>query len=318
MTRWISGAVLAAVGFLAITGCSEPVQNHSANSTATSSSAPPPQIYATTAFGDARTVDPCSIVDVAAFDGTLLTPDALDTCQVSAKLPDGTATQVDIGPLARRGQSNTRTERLLPDGMAVLQDGQPGGGYCGDYIAFADEYVLDVTANPNPHGKNVCPIADAVATSVATRITQGAIRHRTYPPGSVGLVDPCGLIPNNTLTAAGLINPSATHYLEQHECDWFSPNNITPTVELHFIVVARSSLSSDASTHIAGRPTSIDPGDQSCFADTELNTYGENGNLVEAAEIWVEDKNGGTAEAICNTAETLAAAVWPRLPSTKP
>lgn len=69
--RRLSVAALCAVGFASLVACcpaapaAAPHRSATAWPTTTSAAPSTPQLFAAKAFGDATTVDPCSVVDVA-------------------------------------------------------------------------------------------------------------------------------------------------------------------------------------------------------------------------------------------------------------
>jgi hypothetical protein len=312
---------------LALAGCAAPTTGVPVSTPPSSAPAPASattatNVAATQAFGDAPSVDPCSIVDVAALGATAGTPDSLDSCPIMVKLSDGRQTLVSVGPLEARGQQSTRYVGTLFDGMSLYQEPEPSAGNCTDYIAFTDEYFLAIEAGPADGGEQVCPATDTVAKGVATRIANGAIRHRTFPSGSIGSLDPCGLVPGSVLSSAGMAATPPQEYPEHHECDWFAPasGNQTDGVSLDFIVGTQPTASdpnTDTSTMVAGRPTVLNSGGSTpgCFASAALRPFDAGGpGIFEIAQV-VVSMPSGTADQACQAAATIAAAVWPQLPA---
>lgn len=324
MARGVVAGV--AVVVLAVAGCGAPA---TFEPLPVSSSAPAPTssslsggVSAVRAFGDAPTVDPCSIVDAAAVGAKQAPPDALDSCPVTVTLADGRQTLVSVGPLEARNQPTARFVTGLSDGMSLYQQSQPPSGSCTDYISFTDAYLLDVAATEeNGTGDQVCPAVDTVAQGVATLIAHGAIRHRIFAANSVGPIDPCGLVPVSVLTSAGVDVGTPTEFPEHHECDWFAPDTTGQNegVSLDFILgsqPAASDPTTDTSTMIAGRPTVLSSGGSTpgCFADTAVHPFdGGGADLFEIAQV-VVSLPGSTASQACQVATTVANTAWPQLP----
>lgn len=323
MARGVLAGV--AVIAMAVAGCGAPARFEPLPGPVSSAPEPSPSggVSAARAFGNAPTVDPCSIVDVAAAGAKQAPPDALDSCPVTVTLPDGKQTLVSVGPLEARNQPTARFVTGLSGGMSLYQQSQPPSGSCTDYISFTDAYFLDVAATEeNGTADQVCPAADTVAKGTATLIASGKVRHRTFAANSVGPIDPCGLVPVSVLTSAGVNAGTPTEFPEHHECDWFAPDTTgqNEAVSLDFILGNRPAAgdpATDTSTMIAGRPTVLSSGGSTpgCFADTALHPFAGGGaDIFEIAQI-VVSLPGSTASQACQVATTVATTAWPRLPT---
>lgn len=327
--RRLSVTALCAVGFASLVACGPATlaaaPHRSANASPTTTSAAPstPQLFAAKAFGDATTVDPCSVVDVAKLPASLHpTLDAedlpFDTCEVDLRLPGGKESQISVGPLEQGAGHSGRTVGVLTDGMALYEDAEPPQGYCGTQLVFVDSYVLDMEAGPVTGSPSACAIAELAGRDVAATLVAGGLRHRGYPSGSLGSIDPCGLSPVGALTAAGLPDAEATEFPEQHECSWTTSNLSVDSVSLAFLA-SQTPVVADPSTDrvvsIAGRSTllSDDQADQVCYLDTAVRPYAGGHGLREIAELTVTTEGGDTALA-CHLARTVGAALWAKLP----
>ncbi|HEX3649769.1 MAG TPA: hypothetical protein VHV49_15195 [Pseudonocardiaceae bacterium] len=346
MTRWrVIGGTLGIVVLLGVAGCASAIRGvaeavpgaKASSSSPRSSAVSQGPINAGTAFGKASTVDPCSIVDVTSVHGVSsarrVTADALDDCPVFVTQKNGATAYVTVGPLETSDDMTgapVDDVTTLPDGM-IVQVGKPDAGdYCDAYVIFPDGFDLHVAANPSTADShaNVCASAVAMAENAGDRIDAGAIRHRTYPRGSVGEVDPCGLIGADALAAAGVSGISTFAYPEGHECYWASGSDISlPTAQLDFVVGAKPTIldpSTDSSAVIAGRASVISlytqpDTDSICWINTGLNAYtdgrtGSSGGLVEIAEIGVDTVKGSKVNP-CTAAKAVATAIWPKLPA---
>ena len=335
MTRWrVMGGTLGIVVLLGLAGCASTVRGTPEAVPGAPAAAP---ISARTAFGDATTVDPCSVVDAATVHGVAsarrVTADALDDCPVFVTQHDGATAYVTVGPLETSddltaGPLDTVTS--LPDGMTIQVGKQDSADYCDAYVIFPDAYDLDVSASPSTSDShaNVCAAAVALAENAADQIAAGVIRHRTYPGDSVGQVDPCGLLGAGTLAAAGITGINTYAYPEGHECYWASDSDTNlPTAQLNFVVGEQPTIldpTTDSSAVIAGRPSVVSlytqpDTDSICWINTGLNAYTDAdtsaaAGLVEIAEVGVDTVQGSKVNP-CTAAKAVAAQVWPKLPA---
>lgn len=331
MARWgVLGGVLGVTVLLSVAGCDVQVSGSAEDNPADTG-----PISMTQTFGQADTVDPCSLVNTnmlpADLHGSLAPADALDDCAVSIRLSNGTIGAADVGPLETQSQADDAdltTIATLPRGM-TLQTSMPRvPGFCSDFLRLHDSDGLMIAANatsPNSTA-NLCPAVDALAKNAAARIADGAIRHLTYPAGSVGLIDPCMLVPDSALSAAGIPNAPFSEFPEMHECIWqpTQSGSAVDTVYVDFLVgdvPTVQDTSTDTSTQLAGRATidsKFTAGSTSawCYVNTGLNTYGAaTDDLVEIASVEVHTTDGNTTHA-CDVGNAVAAAVWPQLPRT--
>ncbi|HEX3593159.1 MAG TPA: hypothetical protein VHV74_26335 [Pseudonocardiaceae bacterium] len=291
-------------------------------------------VLAGQAFGDASTVDPCSVLDpdtlkAADASASIAAADSLDDCRVHLVQEDGTKTTVTVGPLEGPrdlpddGGLAYRTESV-GGGIAVRipTDGPPGT--CAAYLTFRDGYRLPVGSHASnlDSETDVCPSAKAVGEVAGAQIRAGGVRHFTYPRDSVGGIDPCRLVEAGNLTRAGLPGATPTEFPQRHECGW---TNGRASVELAFQVgpepvtkaVGRSTVAT-----VAGRSTLVSQvrlgTERRCSAETGLNpyTYGSvtDQGLVETALVTVHRPDGATFDP-CAVARELAVAAWPQLPA---
>jgi hypothetical protein len=330
MARWgVLGGVLGAVALSTLAGCGTRVGG-----------AAIPQPDALTPitvaqFGVARTVDPCSLVDInqlpVALSGYLEPADGLDDCPVSVTLPGATLTDVRVGPLETQPEETDMSLRRvasLPRYMTLYTATDNVPGFCDDYLTFSDGVSLVITANAaDPSSRaDTCPAAEALGRNAAAQIAQGDIRHVTFPPGSVGSIDPCHLVSGNTLARAGIPDAQSFEYPENHQCWWLPPSSDSngDSMYLEFLVGEQPSVvdqSTDSSSQIAGRNTvdskfSVSSTSAWCDVSTGLNTYGGGtDNLVEIAMVEMHTGDGNPTNA-CNLGNGVAAEVWPQLPKT--
>ncbi len=332
------GRLLGAVtAVLLLAGCASTVRGTAVADPAAVRAADTP-LTVRSVFGDASTLDPCSVVDTNAAQNVREAqpdsePDALDDCAVDVTENDGTRAYVLVGPLESnrdRIPEQVRTVAKLPRGL-VVQQATNHDGFCDAYVTFADGDTLLIDANPygsDDQSGNLCPAAVSLAQNAATRITAGTIKHRTYPQGSVGPSDPCAMVPSDALASAGIADPDPLEYPEKHECAWVSKTNEdAPEVDLLFAAgqpAAVNDPKTDSTTTVAGRQTIVSmlaqSGTVGCFLSANLNPYTAadyQGSFVEIAQLVIKNDNGSTPAEACTAGKTVAAALWPKLPAAQ-
>jgi hypothetical protein len=338
MTRW--GVVLGgccAAGLVLLAGCGTGVTGAAAADPAVVARVARP-IGAQDVFGAAATVNPCSIVDVndatAVRDVEYLPADALDDCALDVVLDDGTDTYVDVGPLESTvldqiPMTDLSLVQSLPGGMALRMDNDPSDGFCETYLVFPDGFDLTVSASDSKSDSTTeaCVSAKAMARDAAGQIEAGALRHLTYPAGSVALLNPCRLLARADIVHL-LPNSMATPYPEGHECQWLpGPGDSRSWLTVTFPVgeLDVSDPKTDKRVVIADRPPVTKSYEYSgvpgCDVTTALGRVPDgkegqdNTDEAQLVEIGLELDPGSTADA-CATVSALAAAAWPTLPHT--
>lgn len=313
------------MALLVLAGCDVPEQGTAVADPAALRAIANAPVRAATAFGpDESTVDPCSIVDIQrlAFNVTASAQpaDGFDDCPVAVTQPDGTKVDVGVGPLETAADDPSlqlKQVATLPRGVKLATDVTTTPGFCDDYLVFADDVRLQVSANADDvtSQANVCPAAEAMARNAATEILADAVKHVRYPAGSVGSVNPCTLVPDSALAGAGLTGVSPTPYPEHHECAWLPPGGSDAgSLRVLFDIGTPPKVSdaqTDTASQIAGRATVTTKVDTFCYVQTGLGQYGT-GSLVEVALI---DAHSGTVVPdACTASQAVATSVWPELP----
>jgi hypothetical protein len=332
MIRW--GAFGVAIGTAAVllAGCDTAVAGRAVPDRGPLHATASTPITARTAFGDAVTVRPCGVVDVArlpeGWHGRLLPAESLDSCQVSVR-DAGTTVDVTVGPLqplTTYGPANYVLVATLERGMTIYAPRPEVPGFCDEYLRFTDDVELGVTATPSELDSqvDVCPAAEALARNAAEQISAGRIAHRDFPAGSVGRLDPCDLVPAGGLSGFGLPGVVPTRYPQRHECTWRGPGGeSSTTLRVDFTVGTppKAAGPRDTSTRVAGHTTVTSPVELSgtsalCVVETGLHPARDGtAGRVEIALVDVRVPSGGTAKA-CGAATSVATAVWPTLPLT--
>jgi len=325
MTRWNLLAGVAAVLMLA--GCAVSVPGAPLVDPVALRAIANAPLTAAGVFGpDASTVAPCSMVAISelplSLDATQQPADGFDDCPLSVALPDGTRVDVSVGPLETQADQpflRSRQIATLPRGLTLATDASNSPGFCNDYLRFGDGVSLDVLASAADATStaDVCPAAEALARNAATAIRAGSIRHVAYAAGSLGRIDPCPLVTDDTLTAAGLTGFNPAPYPQHHECVWTSPTETGTTLRLLFDIDTPPQVTdatTDTSSQIAGRASVTTKIDKLCLIRTGLNTAGS-ANRVEVAMVSVDTTITSTVDA-CTVSQAVATAVWPKLPGS--
>lgn len=147
-------------------------------------------LTAAAAFGDLTTIDYCSLLT-----GTGTDPlSSFELCRAGVD-----SVEVTVGPLATDHVTAAYDyPDDLPPGVRVRTAAREAHG-CALWVGFADGVRLRVAAvdaaePPWSAEGSYCRAAAAVVGGVLAAVADGRVRHRSYPPGSFGGVDPCPLI----------------------------------------------------------------------------------------------------------------------------
>jgi hypothetical protein len=291
------------------------------------SSSAPAAMSASKELGDFGTIQPCAMVDVATLPSDLqaeLEPaDSFDACSLRVNSA-GAAIQLDVGALVYDQDDTGETgPQHLPGGLQ-LYIGSVQEQSCTAYVKFADgvELTSVAYANDGDGTADLCTTAAAVARDVSGVLAKGPVPHRGYPASSLANVDPCPLLTDDTLTPLGFKAADHDAYPAHHECDWNDglQNNDVLSASLSFIVGPAPTAAPNGGTQeqIGGRASIListtDDSAAECWIDTAGPPFGAQSNLVEIAEIYLSDADQSTDTA-CQVGTTLAAEVWPKLPS---
>lgn len=318
-------AALGVLAVLLLAGCDVPEQGAALADPAALRAIANAPVSAATAFGpDESTVDPCSIVDIRQLPFNLTASpqpaDGFDDCPVSVTQTDGTKVDVNVGPLetlADEPDVHLGPFTALPKGMRMAASTPATPGFCDEYVVFADNVRLAVTASATDvtSQADVCPAAQALARDAADAIRTGSVKHVRYPAGSAGRIDPCPIVPDTALAAAGLAGVRATPYPEHHECAWLPPGGFDAgSLRVLFDIGTPPKVTdttTDSTSQLAGRTTLTTKVEKFCYVQTGLRPYGT-GDLVEVA--LVDAHSGTVVPDACPAGQAVATAVWPKLP----
>lgn len=324
MTRVVLPALVAA---LTLTGCSTSVDG-----APTSDGRQTGRLTAENAFGDLRTIDPCSLTGPFAFEehGEARMPAkvTMDECHVTVVV-DGEEVVVKLGLLQHvDALPSGRTEvRTLPGGASIVEVPTQITGNCVLALLLADDVAVSTTAEPylvdTVPPDTVCALARAGAEGIAEAVRTGLVRHWEPPNNSLARESACGLLPPDQVASLLGITPErVTLYPAEHQCRWGRTGGDTATVKLDFPVGA------DPGT--VGVPTKAPvaeiAGRTSWIADTAAGGVAVCNVTTEHIPFALED---GEREYVvlrvavprtlskdpCAIGRELATAAWPRLPA---
>lgn len=277
-------------------------------------------------LGDFSTIDPCRMIDVQGLPANLRAEpepaESLDYCALHVN-SGGTNIQLDVGALIYdKDDSDEIGPQSLPSGLA-LYTGKLQDTSCTAYLKFSEaiEMTSVAYANDGDGTSDLCTTAATVARNVSGVLAKGPVRHRGFPANSFAKIDPCTLVDSATLTPLGLNSAGKKAYPARHECDWESGGGNDLSIYLTFIVgpppVAQANVSTEE--QISGRSSvefsTTDDSAAECWINTGGAAFGAQQNLVEIAEVYVNETNV-SADTACQLGTTLATAVWPKIPTT--
>ena len=278
-------------------------------------------------LGDPVTLDPCSLTDPGEFRaygavrwGLL---DSLDDCVVDIVTSAGRVATIRVGALdqvIRYPDLATKPTREIPGGLKVVEYSS-GATSCEQVLVFTDQVTLSVSASiPEGTEPRLCDMVKAGTARAVKTIQDRGVRHRSFPAGSLGLLDPCVVVPSQAVgKVPGLRGVAKSGWPAKHSCYWARSADIQ--LRVNFIVgepiIAGGS---DKAVQIDGRPTVIyqtngKDGHAYCSAQTDYIPFTEKNQtgLVEATNLFVR-MPGGQMDAACQAAEDAAAVIWPKLP----
>lgn len=279
-------------------------------------------------LGDYSTIDPCGVLDVAGLPADLQAEpqpaESLDYCALQVN-SGGATIPVDVGALVYdTGDTDETGPQPLPSGL-VLYTGRLQDTSCSAYLKFSEaiEMTAVAYANDGDGTGDLCTTATTVARDVSSVLARGPVPHRSFPNNSFARLDPCTLVNADVLTPLGLGSADKKDYPAHHECDWESGvgGGGDLSVDLTFVVGPPPLPQVNVSTaaRISGRASVVfsttDDSAAECWIDTGGPAFGAQQNLVEIAEVYVNDTNV-SADTACQVGTTLATAVWLKLPPT--
>ncbi len=287
---------------------------------------------ASSALGDLRTIDPCTLISPDDLAGVGRARNAgtvsLDYCLLHVRPADDTLVQLAVGELHRVDAAKlTRGRPVERRGPVRVVGEPPVPGHCSRRILFSDGVAMSVSVDllTGDPAAGLCAVAEAGVRGAVRVIARGAVGHRTFPADSLALIDPCTVLDTGVVRRVpGLAEASPQRSPARHQCRWGreSPRSASVRV-VHTAGRPPQPLHGAAVTeHIAGRRTVVsivggDPRVPLCTAETGHVPFGEPGSgQVEVAMIVVSLPEGDGIRA-CEYARGLAERVWPRLPPSR-
>lgn len=325
-------AVLAVAATLIVRGVQQPIAPVAAAPppAPSTSAAPVDQV----AIGDARSADPCSLIDV----GTLSAHGKVEfvndygefnSCQVSITPPgaaDDVYGNVKLWLLAPT-PGKTMIGSVTYDGAyPVAREAAPTEGSCTRTIMLRGETMVYLEAFAHKSSLDMCQTAETAVSGALAKLRAGGIGQRSHPPvppaaNSLGDVRVCSLLTTPELTAAGLAVTAPEPKLADWGCEW---NSDDTRISLY----PDRAMSVDAADDgvpatVAGRTFFVLRGGYAalptrCTVSTAQRSFSAGGETrVETLRLTVDRPNVAD-DARCATARTLLEAAIARLPAPTP
>lgn len=280
-------------------------------------------------LGKLTTIDPCSLVDTGAFAefGTaeIAAPESLDDCLVKIRTSGSETVDLYVGSLDSTDSypdlaAKPSTE--VSGGLKVVDYEADSEFFCTQLLVFSDGVTLSVTGSVYENEEpKLCDMVEAGMGQVVEVVRGDDVKHRDFPPNSLGRLDPCEATPAATVAKVpGLGSVEAKEYPGRHGCSWTAADNSVRVRVLFGVGEPPKPNQGGSQAPIADRPSVLVPTPEAgsfsfCSAHTAhigFRAEGRSG-LVEIATVFVRMKEG-QVDAACTAATDVAAAVWPKLP----
>lgn len=294
------------------------------------SSAPP----RAATIGDARTADPCGLINAAdyrSFGPVKLAAEYgnFDRCDVLVSAKNGddlgdVEVELDTGP----ADPPAKGDRTTRDGVLQIRRVKPTDpDECDRALLLPDKNVVYITAKragPPPATMNWCGAADIATTKAAQALNQGPVPRRVAPPAAKSLAraHACELLPAAELAQVpGLGGAEADPGFGDWKCSWTSPKG-KPEVDLTFDRGNPLQAPDDGkATTVAGRTAFIQAGDAgdgpgTCTIVVVQRHYKHSDGEKAEELVDFEVRGPGAMDERCGQAQTLATAAMSRLPRT--
>ncbi|MEU0838608.1 serine/threonine-protein kinase [Streptomyces sp. NPDC005962] len=277
-------------------------------------------------IGDARTADPCALLDAASlsrFGETELDPDygELDRCDVLLHGDSGDdVADVQINFDADPAEpGDERPARRI--GNVTVMTSPRDGDICERTLALADRKQIRVIAkrlgSPAP---DPCALGDAATDHAVAVLDRGQVPRRTSAPNarSLARVNACELLDATALRRLPGVGarPSDPGF-GNWRCEWEDGSGDTG-VELEFDRSSTFDTDDGQPTVLAGRKTTVTPadfGDDSCVVRTLHRSY-RNALGDPTVELMTLNAYGPQPpRKLCRTAKALAATAAKKLPT---
>jgi len=318
--------VLLLVAGLAVAGCSSGVAGSPA-----SRQEPGGPFTAERAFGDPRTVDPCSLTGPFAFqehgEARMPAKVTMDECHVTVIVGEEKVT-VELGLLRHVDTlpGGQREVRSLPGNAAIVEVPTQITGSCVMALRLADDIAVSATAEAElvdtVPAETLCALARDGAEGIAEVARTDRVRHWEPPHNSLARQSACGLLPADDVATLLGITERVSLYPAEHQCRWGRSGGATATVKLDFPVGIDAGVAGvpDESPveEIGGRPTWIvraGTGEvDTCTLVTEHVPFALQRGEYEFAALRVAVPTSEGKDP-CAIGRQLTDYAWPRLPA---
>lgn len=277
-------------------------------------------------LGDARTLDPCSLVAPEGFashgDARRVARESLDHCRVAVAV-DRENVIVDYGLLLPEDAEGERPVTTLAGDVRVVATSAEGTRPCTLRVVLADETRIEVKADAQRSGsampsETVCAVARTAAEGIHTSLSSGAVEHWEPPTTSLARLSACGLLPAGEVADLVGTSSEVTLYPAEHQCTWGTPGGEQPNAQLDFTVGPKPDFANADRETVAGRDTMVHLAQTDSLSVCTLTT--EHGPFAEAVDGEVELAvvrvllTDGEADP-CEHGIDLAEAAWEKLPA---
>lgn len=284
-------------------------------------------------LGEARTADPCALLDTASlhsFGDTELDPayGNFDRCDIvvsgrgqgdkggGADAETDVAvtfigTETEIGPHVRAEKSGNLTVAREP----------LDGDECDTTLGLPDgNYIQIMARQTGDSAPDLCAMAEAATRHAVAVLAKGPVPRRPLAavPGSLAHVDACGLLNaavlTRTLPGVDVARPDAG--FGNWECRW-SDTAADNDVDLRFDHDGPLDADEGRPTELAGHQAVVSPefdGDESCTVRIVNRTYQDITGETKVELVQLTLSGPGTVDKLCGGTERLAAAAAAALP----
>jgi hypothetical protein len=275
------------------------------------------------ALGDVTTLDYCSLLDLkgveqAGATGVGPASPSFNYCRADASYL-GEKLEVGVGYLDSQVNDGSRypdPSKQLKRGLTAQRDISNDYQSCARHLKLADgvslqAYVDDLSDQPRTDGaRYLCDIDGAVFDGLVAAITNKKVAHLTFPPGSLGTVDACTLVPDAQVSAQlGTTTQRTPVIPTKHRCRW---QDRSSGDSLGILFEVDRPLG-PATESLGGHQATISGFGQNCLASTTVGPYpGAKDGEYQLAEVYVALRH--TAKDPCGMVRTIATAAWPHLP----
>jgi hypothetical protein len=287
------------------------------------------------ALGDLRTLDPCSLVTLAALrslgQARLGDPQSLDYCVVdlrtsAAELELHVGEVVDPATVPETSVDTPaprQTEQLA--GGQKIVEGSPGLAGCEDRVLFTDQLALIATAAPTSGAATTatCLAADAALRAALAVVAAQKVAHRIYPAHSFGPVNACSALTHDAVTSALALLQLAVQvgHPAGHQCEYGDQSQTYAALVLgaayaRFDGGPRSTTMTAAGHQVILVPEQPDGRVGECVGYSPHIAFpsGSGQPAMEMAELHVVLRSGAADADACGRVRALAPQVFKHLP----